>query len=352
MDKKLIVLAASLDQPRIVKRIIEKANHYDSVEVYGFKRRIYNVDNYDKLKTFRNIEITIIGTFSDGKYINRLFLYLKLYITLFAKYGLSEKKIYSFGIDLNFIAQLLINREIYYEISDIIWLYKKGLVKKILQRIDFLLCKKSKRVIFTSEGFYSIHYSFLKTSKVKIIENKFKTFNIVRPLEEIKLDKIYIAYIGAFRYPSIISNLLDYVSLNSEIELRFYGEGDSELMKVIKKYAKENNNIFYSGYFKNPDDLEHIYAENNLNFVAYDNTLENERVALPNKFYESGFFNIPILCSENTFVGEKVLKFDMGWVVNPTKEGISEFFNNLTISEIENFHEKIKRIDKNQFSID
>ena len=57
--------------------------------------------------------------------------------------------------------------------------------------------------------------------------------------------------------------------------------------------------------FKNPDDMEKIYSENNLNFVVYDNTLDNEKVAMPNKFYESGFFNIPIVCAENTYVGKK-----------------------------------------------
>ncbi len=83
----------------------------------------------------------------------------------------------------------------------------------------------------------------------------------------------------------------------------------------------------FNGAFKNPDDLERIYSENNINFVVYDNSQENERIAMPNKYYESGFFNIPIVCAENTYVGKRVLEEDMGWTIGNKSEEISQFFH-------------------------
>jgi hypothetical protein len=132
--------------------------------------------------------------------------------------------------------------------------------------------------------------------------------------------------------------------------LSFYGDGASDIIKFIEKESKENRNISFYGAFKNPDDLGRIYMQNNLNFVAYNNQLENELVAMPNKFYESGYFNIPLVCSRNTYVAERVINMGMGWVIEPTMCGIETFFSELTIKKIVDCHQKIKEIDKSNFA--
>ena len=99
----------------------------------------------------------------------------------------------------------------------------------------------------------------------------------------------------------------------------------------MKAHAREYDQITYNGAFKNPDDLQAIYEENNINFVVYDNRLMNERVAMPNKFYESGFFNMPILCATNTYVGQRAVEHGMGWVCDIDKESIREFFNSISV---------------------
>jgi hypothetical protein len=120
----------------------------------------------------------------------------------------------------------------------------------------------------------------------------------------------------------------------------------SSAHEIIRKNINSHDNIFYHGAFKNPDDLEKVYSENNLNFVAYDNKLDNEKVAMPNKFYESGYFNVPIICSKDTFVGERVLQLNIGWVIDPTKEGINCFLKNLSLNEIIQCHQRIKLLNK------
>src|SRR5690606_38015998 len=105
----------------------------------------------------------------------------------------------------------------------------------------------------------------------------------------------------------------------------------------------------YHGPFKNPDDLEKIYGENNLNFVVYDNTLENEKVAMPNKFYESGFFNIPIVCATKTYVGQRVLEQGLGWTIDTDFKSISNFLNTISIEELKECHRHIKKLDKSHF---
>ena len=143
--------------------------------------------------------------------------------------------------------------------------------------------------------------------------------------------------------------MLKVVINNEKIILNFYGDGHKSIVKTMKESAQKYKNISFHGAFKNPDDLEKIYAENNLNFVVYNNFLDNEKVAMPNKFYESGFFNIPIVCAENTYVGKRVLEQNMGWTIGINYEDISSFFRKLKIEDIIKQHNEIKQLDKSFF---
>jgi len=351
MKDQLYVVAQSLQQPRVVKRIIEKSAEYKKVKVYGFKRDFYNVDNSAKLADYPNIEVVIVGLLKNEQYLHRMFLYLKLLFLLNVKTPVGRKDIYTFGLDLRFICCFFFNADIYYEIADIMWLYRPKLARKILSRIDFYLSKRSKKVIFTSEGFYRKHYAFLPESQVIIIENRFKTYGKVKPLTHIKTDKIRIAYIGSFRYGQIISDLIKVVQRHPEYELDFYGDGFADIVEGIKTAAENSPNVHYHGPYMNPVDLEPIYSNTNLNFAAYDNQLDNEKVAMPNKFYESGYFNVPIVCSTGTFVGEKAIEMQLGWVIEPQEEAIENFLGSITINDLVNCHERIKTMDRSLFEV-
>lgn len=348
--KRLIFVIQSFEQPRILKKIIEKSEEFDQIDVYGFNRKIHAVNNYSVLDSYSNINYKIVASLEDKKYSNRIFAYIKLFLILLTKYGFSKKHMYVVGIDIRMICSFLINKKIEYVISDIMWLYLPKRKRDFLEKIDTRMAKNSYKVLFTSRGFYDAYYkSYVSEEQLVITENKLATYNKVKPLESLKLDTVRIAYIGAFRYTSIIKNLLKVVVENPNFMLNIYGDGSSEIVDYMKSHAKEYKNITYNGAFKNPDDLEYIYAQNNVNFVVYNNTLFNEMVAMPNKYYESGYFNMPIICATNTYVGERVLENGMGWVSGINYTDISAFFKNLKIEDIKDCHERIKKIDKNNF---
>ena len=344
------MVAQSLEQPRVIKRIIEKASEFDQVELYGFKREIHQVNNYAILKEYANIKLNIVGTLANSQYIGRVANYIRLVSQILLKHGLGKKHLYIFGLDIRIVSTLIPNTKVDYEISDILWLYKSSVKKSLFRRIDTFLAGCSNTVTFTSKGFYDVHYrNYVKPENALIKENKFKTYGKVAPIENLKNDVVRIAYIGAFRYGGIIESLLNTVEANPKLILNFYGDGVKSIVKKIKQKAADNENVFFHGAFKNPDHLERIYSENNLNFVVYNNTLENEKVAMPNKFYESGFFNIPILAAENTYVGQRVLEQGMGWTVGIEENKISEFLNTLTMDAIAERHEHIKKLDSSLF---
>lgn len=349
--KKLIIFAQSIEQPRVVKRILELAISYKKVTVYAFSRGIYEVGNYKYLEGQENIEIIILGTLQNEKYFSRITLYLKFILKIFKEYRFKPKEIYVFGLDLRMVTFGVPNAKVFYEISDIIWLYKTGILKNTLSKADAFLTKKSHSITFTSEGFYKKYYNFLDSKKVVIKENKFKPYNKVKPIETLNTKKLKVAYIGSFRYYGIVKSLISVISKNKNIDLKFYGDSNATIVNEVKKAVIDYENISYEGKFKNPDDLERIYSENNLNFVVYDNKLENEQVAMPNKYYESGYFNIPIVAATNTFVGEMVQKMNMGWAIDVTEESFEKFLNEITMDDIIKHHQHIKTIDKSFFTI-
>lgn len=347
---KIIFLAQSLEQPRIVKRVIEYSKRYEKVHVYGFKRRIHEVGNYKKFEQYKNIELHFKGSIENNNYLSRLKLYFLLLVSIYWEHGLNRKNLYVFGMDLRLLSVFILNANTYYEISDIIWLYKKPFVRKILGAIDRMLARNSEKVFFTSRGFYEKYYKRqLPESRVDFLENKFQSFNKVKPLDSLISDRLRIAYIGAFRYPSIILNLLKIVKQNPDIVLNIYGDGLQDIVREMKEYATACPNINFHGPFKNPDDLQDIYSENNLNFVVYDNVLLNERVAMPNKYYESGFFNMPIVCATNTYVGDRAKSQGMGWTINTDMRSMEEFLTSVSMEDLRNKHEKIKELDKSLF---
>ena len=74
----------------------------------------------------------------------------------------------------------------------------------------------------------------------------------------------------------------------------------------------DNPNVEYQGPFSNPDELEKVYKSIDVNFMVCDTQIQNVRVALPNKLYESIFFTTPILAAEGTQFGEEVLARGLG----------------------------------------
>ncbi len=350
--KDIIFLIQAFEQPRILKIIIDKSKQYDNVHVYGFNRKIHSVQNYKILEEYANIKYTIVGTLEDLKYWNRFTHYFKLLWLIYKNHGLKKKSLYVVGIDLRMLCVFVFNKHIDYAISDLAWLYFPQPFKTIMGLVDKYLSKWSDKVLMTSMGFYEAHYkNYVKPENLVLTENKLATYNKVFPIEKLKKDKISIAYIGAFRYKEIISNLLNVVSGSDKLMLNFYGDGFSEIVQTMKQHADKFENITFNGAFKNPDDLQHMYENNNINFVVYDNRHENERVAMPNKFYESGFFNVPILCATNTYVGQRALELDMGWICDIDEESIGDFFNSITVDELIKKHAHIKTLDKSLFCL-
>ena len=79
--------------------------------------------------------------------------------------------------------------------------------------------------------------------------------------------------------------------------------------------------------------------------ACYDTTTFNERVAEPNKLYESLFFCKPIIVTEKTFLALRVRALECGYEINAsTDENIISFLNKITVDSVNRKMHNISKI--------
>ena len=324
---KLIFLQNSATQPRCHKRYrtFVKAGCSDAV-VYSFNRNWYNVN------LPQDIKINSLGELEPGSYFRRLILYIRKLKQVFNEH--KDGVFYCYGQDMAFVA-MLFGKKYVYEESDIMYLeYKNTFVRSLMKRLDLFIQKKALASVFTSQGFVDYLYKNVPDN-VFVLPNKLDAYfeDKKRP-EKRKADvkALSFAFIGLLRYERMMSAFIKVMAQDSpNHQFHIWGDGSDAHNETIKKLVDTYPQVIYHGPFRNPVDLESIYDKVDINFVCYDTTGGNERIAEPNKLYESTFFNTPMLVSPNTYLSKVVEKWGNGFVLDcNSAEIIRDFFKSLT----------------------
>ncbi|MFH1933509.1 MAG: glycosyltransferase [Pseudomonadota bacterium] len=139
---------------------------------------------------------------------------------------------------------------------------------------------------------------------------------------------LVISYVGGFYQDRNIELLLEVVTAMPQIRLKIAGYGDHEIEKMCTKLSTEHSNIEYYGRVPYTDGLE-IMSNSHYLYAMYCKVNKNHLYAAPNKFYESLMLGRPIITTEGTLVGEKVLKHQTGYVIGEDKQDLIRLLNSL-----------------------
>lgn len=335
-----VFLLNSCTQPRCHKRIRSFIDLGYTVKVYSFDRNWYSLNRPV------DFDIEILADISYGSYIKRLLIYFKKLSPIFKKHG-KKCTYYCFGMDLALVT-MLFKRKYIYEESDLMYLEYNKIAIPFFRCFDKFIQKKSVASVLTSNGFLDYLYSSVPTN-IFVIPNKLDSNFLKQKRPNVKrhdLNKIRFAFIGLLRYPNTIFPFIEVMGkFNSNYEFHIWGDGPQGMKDLINQCIQENNNVYYHGPFRNPSDLFSIYDRIDINFVCYDTHGLNERVAEPNKLYESIYFNTPIIVSENTYLAKQVEKINNGFVLDcSSTDAIYHFFANLS-------NENLNIKSNNAFSI-
>jgi len=205
-----------------------------------------------------------------------------------------------------------------------------------LSYVNELSILHSLKTIITSEGFVS-YFSNIPSEKFYLIPNK---VSHEIPIYEYKKKifnqkKIKIGFVGVIRFESIYHFVKVCAEYGKNIELHLFGiySNADEWSKRIKDIAERYDNVIFHGRFSNPKDLPYIYDSINMVLCTYPPTL-GVKYAEPNKLYEAIYFRCPIIVSEKVFLGDKVRRLNIGYVIDAMNEdSIKDFLKNITESD-------------------
>ena len=344
MKSKKIVFILSSFHVRCIKRIKEFVENGYEVEVYGFNRDSITLD----------IDAKVIGVIQPGSsHIKRIPTIIKGIKSVLNNIKDDDPVIYIFGLDLAMCLLLLNKRHPYiYEESDLYHTYVGNKpVRNLLECIDKKVIKKSLLTVFTSEGFARYHFGDKIPENVFLITNRLATSVFdCKPVVKRKIDinHLSVGFVGAIRFKAVMHFADYFVNHYPQHEFHFYGVVTDEAKEQFEKLKKKPN-CFYHGKFSTPIDLPEIYSDIDLVLSTYDSEFINVRCAEPNKFYESLYFETPIIVSEGTFLGEKVRRYNSGFVINALDDtSIEAFMRSLTAKGIEDKIASIQKVPKKE----
>lgn len=338
VTKNIVFLLTNKRHSGVLKRVESFIDNDYNVSIYGFDRGFGK-----EVTSLKEIPIIDLGLVDNGKsYLYKLFNAYRIFRKIFKKH--TSCKYYVFSFDFALIC-LLCRRKYIYEIRDLVYGYfSSKLVMNTFKLIDKMLIRFSVKTIMLSEGFVDFIYGKKKVKKVIVQPNKIHYSFSKETRPKVKLNKgneFVFGFIGALRFPNTIMRFARIIGENfPQHKFMFFGDGIPEYRKMVEDLTQRHQNISFHGSFKNPDDLGSIYDQVDLSLSCYDSEFVNVQYAEPNKLYESIFFQTPIIVSSNTFLGNKVKRLNVGFIIEATSDkSIAEYIESLSIEEVN----KVKR---------
>ncbi len=139
-----------------------------------------------------------------------------------------------------------------------------------------------------------------------------------------------VSYVGVFDRDRGLENLLECVAKHPNVLLNIAGFG--VLGDEVELYAATYPNICHWGR------VDYAVGQTimkNSDFIAamYHLTSPLHKFAAPNKYYESLYLEVPMITTENTLVGAKVAKYDTGFVLDESYEGLEAMFQDVALKD-------------------
>ncbi len=245
------------------------------------------------------------------------------------------------------------NQKVAIEISDLReYVFSNGFMAKGLRALEKRLYSNHiDKLIVTSERYYTFHFEKFFKKEVFVLENKLlsqeiKTSDSVKPQ---KSSKTVIGIVGLLLRKDEYIKLFETYKENNEIEIHVHGKG--QYRNVVEEYAAKYTNIKYFGPYNAFTDTEKIYASIDIIYLIYDihQVSLNNRLALPNKLYECMYYNVPLLCSKDTYLEEKVKEYEVGAAIDYKVEGEIEAGVSFLMENLESMKVHCKTLDKNLY---
>ena len=274
-----------------------------------------NFSSFEKKDHLEIFRIKYSGEYGGG--LKNLFGLLRFNLRLFALHlKLRPRIIHAYDFDTvipALLARIFIKCEVIYDIAD--WYAESrrvGKLKKLVEKLERAACKRADAVIIAHEervkqiGFVPPKLTVIYNSPCGMAPSKAENE------KESFTKNGYFAYVGVLHKDRGIDKIIDAaVKIGVQVVLAGFGPLESYCKQMSQKYK----NIEFLGQI--PYEKTLSIEKNALGILAlYDPDLPNNKLAAPNKLFESMMLGVPIITSRETLVGKIVEQEKIGIAVN------------------------------------
>lgn len=325
----IVFIVPSLSQPRCIKRVASICDAGYNCVVYGYHRGIYDINTFPEY-----VSVHKLGEMVNGKVIENFRMMRKDVKHIIAENG-KDCIYYCFGM-LSAVMFARKGVKYIYEISDVPYAYPRyDKFNFVLKALDRRIIGHSLLTVMTSGGFKK----YLNVDGDKIVVQPNRVNALLKGVKRTPLchkeERFRFAFIGAIRYNTVLRFAKVIGKEFPQHEFHFYGGAKVETLEKVNELVKTYGNIEYHGLFKSPADLASIYKNVDIVIACYDIASQNERIAEPNKLYESLCFCKPIIVSGGTYLADRVKSLQCGFVLDEQSEqAISSFIKQIDPSVV------------------
>lgn len=307
MNCKIVYLESSYPINTRSQRIIDSLVD-NNIHVCSWDRSSEHIDiNCDNYSVYKTPNVGYGNKFLK---LASVFKYANFYLNVIKKK--KPEVVICSHWDMLLIATLLKGSEkIVYDNVDIPE-FKIGFIERLIVLLERAALKRVEVSLLASR-FYLPLYSGFKCIVLENLPVSVKKENVQRSIPN---KGIKIGFVGSVRHYELLVNLINVTKSDVNLQLHIYGGGIAK--DKLESYCEENRicNVFFHGKFKY-DEISFIYDEIDILWAAYPYKSRNVKYAISNKFYESIFYSIPCLFSENTKLGDYVTENKLGVALDP-----------------------------------
>ena len=129
---------------------------------------------------------------------------------------------------------------------------------------------------------------------------------------------IKIGFWGLIRHYDINKCLIEKIANDSRFELHYFGRVQGRTEEFLKESISKYDNIFYHGEYT-PEERYEFCKKIDIIHNMYDK-IGTITYAMGNKYYDGLVFNMPQLCTKDTYMGDVVEEKGVGLACNPYEE--------------------------------
>lgn len=232
-----------------------------------------------------------------------------------------------------------------YEVLDIpTVMVRSGFLSRLLRFCERRLMSRIDLLILSSDGFWENFYNPVQryAGQWHLFENKMHASVLLpprqrageapRPCAQVLSGPWVIGWFGTLRCRTSLQ-ILEILAraFRGDLQIRLYGDSYRLGEQTISDTLSRNSNITYHGRYKSPEDLPVLYGKVHFNWCVDLSAADyNSRWLLPNRLYEGGYFNVPVLALKSHHTGKYVERNGLGWSFDqPLEKSLRIFFEKL-----------------------